>query len=144
MQISKLNRDGQEKIIITANNVHGATITTGLPVAYAVGASNDGASVVGLGAAGANTPGFLGVALEDIPNNSVGRFQIAGFVNSILLSNFGSSVTVNSGDPLVPAAGGFASAAPTYANSGFRWLFASNVPAVLSTASYASGLIRMI
>jgi len=144
MQISRVNRDRPERVFITAKNVEGATMTAGLPAAYVHGASNDGASVVIANAAG-DYPGFLGVVVKDIPNNDYGQVQIAGFVASALISNVGSSLTITVGDPLVPAPGGFFSGAPTYANSGFRWLaVASNTPAALSAASYVSGLLKMV
>jgi hypothetical protein len=144
MQFSKLNRSSTEKVFVSVLNVHGQTITTGYPVAYHLTASNDGVSAVLPGAAGTHSPGFIGVATKDIAINDYGLVQIFGFVNSVLLSNVGTSITVNSGDPLVPAAGGFASAAPTYANSGFKWLAASNLPAAVSAAAYASGLIKIL
>lgn len=144
MQIQTANRAVAEKVFINVLNKEGATITAGLPVSYALGAaSNDGIQAVVANAA-ADYPGFIGVATRDIPNNEYGSVQISGYVASILLSNVGTSITVNAGDPLVPAAGGFASAAPTYANSGFRWIAAHNVPAAVSAAGYASGIIRMI
>ncbi len=144
MQIQTANRAVSEKVFINVLNKEGATITAGLPVAYALGAaSNDGIQAVVANAA-ADYPGFIGVATKDIPNNEYGSVQISGFVNSILLSNVGTSITINAGDPLVPAAGGFFSGAPTYANSGFRWIAAQNVPVAVSAAGYASGIIRMI
>lgn len=143
MQIQGVNKDLSEKVYIGIKNVEGATMTVGLPVAYVLGTSNDGVNAVIANAAG-DYPGFIGVVVKNIANNDYGQVQIAGFVNSILLSNVGTSITVNAGDPLVPAAAGFASAAPTYANSGFRWIAASNVPVAISAAAYASGLLRMI
>jgi hypothetical protein len=143
MQIQGVNKDLSEKVYIGIKNVEGATMTVGLPVAYVLGTSNDGVNAVIANAAG-DYPGFIGVVVKNIANNDYGQVQIAGFVNSILLSNVGTSITVNAGDPLVPSAAGFASAAPTYANSGFRWIAASNVPVAVSAAAYASGLIRMI
>lgn len=143
MQIQGVNKDLSEKVYVGIKNVEGATMTVGLPVAYVLGTSNDGVNAVIANAAG-DYPGFLGVVVKNIANNDYGQVQIAGFVNSILLSNVGSSITINAGDPLVPAAAGFFSAAPTYANSGFRWIAASNVPVAVSAAAYASGLIRMI
>lgn len=145
MQILTLNRDLPEKVFVSVWNVEGATITTGRPVSLKpAAASMDGVEAVIANAAG-DMPGFIGVAVEDIANNDYGLVQIAGFVNSVLISNEGSSITINAGDPLVPAAAGFASAAPTYANSGFRWVqAASNVPAAVSAAAYVSGMIRMI
>lgn len=143
MQVASINREKPENVFISVKNVEGATITAGLPVAYALGAaSNDGVNAVVANAA-ADYPGFIGVAIADIPNNEYGRVQTAGFVASILLSNVGTSITINAGDPLVPAAGGFFSAAPTYANSGFKWLQAQNVPVAISASGYASGLLKM-
>lgn len=143
MQIQTANRAVSEKVFINVKNVEGATITTGLPVAYAQGTSMDGVSAVVANAA-ADYPGFIGVAVKDIANNDYGQVQIAGYVDSVLISNVGSSVTIAVGSPLVPAAAGFFSAAPTYANSGFRWIAAQNVPVAVSAAGYASGLIRMV
>lgn len=143
MQIQTVNRDTPERVTIAVKNIEGATITTGLPVAMAQGTSVDGQGVV-IANAAADYPGFLGIAIKDIPNNEYGRIQTAGFVNSVLLSNVGSSITVNVGNPLVPAAAGMFSGAPTYANSGFKWVVAaSNTPAAISGAAYVSGLIRM-
>ena len=144
MQIQTINRDTPERVYMSIKNVEGATITTGLPVAYALGAaSNDGLNAVVANAA-ADFPGFLGIALNDIPNNEFGRIQVAGFVNSVLISNVGTSITINAGDALVPAPGGMFSGAPTYANSGFKWVTAaSNVPAAISASAYVSGLIRL-
>lgn len=143
MQIATVNRERSEKVYISVKNVEGATITAGLPVGYALGAaSNNGVNAV-IANAAVDYPGFLGIAVADIPNNEYGRVQIAGYVGSILLSNVGSSITINAGDPLVPGPAGFFSAAPTYANSGFKWLTAQNVPVAVSAAAYASGLLRM-
>lgn len=143
MQFQTVNRDQAEKVFMTVKNVEGATITTGLPVGLVpTGASIDGVNAV-IADAGAYT-GFVGVAMSDIPNNDYGKIQIAGFVNSALISNVGTSITINAGDPLVPSPAGFFSAAPTYANSGFRWIAAANVPAAVSAAAYVSGVIRMI
>lgn len=142
MLFQRVNRTDQEKVFVVVTNAQGATITTGLPVAWATGASNDGKLVVKADAA-ADYRGFIGIAVADIANNDEGRVQIGGFCNSILLSNAGTSITINAGDPLVPAPGGMFSAAPTYANSGFKYVIASNVPVAVSAAAYASGIIRM-
>jgi hypothetical protein len=144
MLITRVNRDLPEKVFISVKNVEGATITTGLPVSLKPGAASmDGAQGVIANAAG-DYPGFVGVALKDIPNNDYGLVQIAGFVNSVLVSNAGSSITINAGDPLVPSPAGFYSAAPTYANSGFRWIQANGVPAAVSAAAYCTGLLKML
>lgn len=143
MLFKRLNRDGAENAYVSVENVQGATITTGRAVAYALGASNDGVKAV-IADAAADYPGFIGVANSDIPANDYGLVQIAGFIPSIWISNVGTSITVNAGDPLVPAVGGFASAAPTYANSGFKYLHASNVPVAVSAGGYMSGLIKLV
>lgn len=143
MQFSKLNLTGAENAFRTVNNVQGATITTGLAVSL-INTSTDGINAV-IASAAATLPGFIGIAVQDIPNNSYGRVQVNGFVNSILLSNAGTSITINAGDPLVPnGANGMFSGAPTYANSGFRFASASNLPVAVSAAAYASGLIKAI
>lgn len=142
MQFKKLNRTGAENVFRTVLNAEGATITTGLPVSLA-NTSTDGVMAV-IANAAADYPGFIGVAVQDIPNNDYGLIQISGFVNSVLISNVGTSITINALDPLVPCAAGFFSAAPTYANSGFKFLVAKNTPAAISAAAYASGLIKMI
>ena len=143
MQIQTVNRKLPEKVYISVKNVEGATITAGLPVAYCLTTSNDGISAT-IANGATDYPGFLGVCLKDTPNNDYARIQTAGFVDSILISNAGTSITSNAGDPLVPSPAGFFSAAPTYANSGFRWISASNVPVAVSAAHYASGIIRML
>lgn len=147
MQTQRVDRTDAEKIYMVVKNVNGATITTGLGAALAIaGNSFDGINAV-LPTAG-NLPGFVGVALKDIPVNSYGLIQVWGFNGSILLSNVGSSLTINQGDPLVPSgqAGAFFSSAPTYANAGFKYIVvASNVPVALSAGvSYVSGLVRCL
>lgn len=142
MQFSKLNRTGAENVYRIVKAVEGATITTGLPVSL-VNTSTDGVNAV-ISNAAADHPGFIGVAVEDIANNQYGRVQVGGFVNSVLLSHVGSSITINAGDPLVPSASGFFSAAPTYAAGGFKFLSASNVPVAVSAGAYASGLIKVL
>lgn len=142
MQISTLNRTHAENVIRTVKNVEGATITTGLPVSL-VNASTDGVNAV-IANAAADYPGFIGVAVRDIPNNDYGKIQTSGLVNSVLVSHVGTSITINAGDSLVPSPSGFFSAAPTFANSGLKGLFAaSNVPAAVSGAGqYMSALIK--
>ena len=144
MLFKRLNRNTAENIYISAENVEGATLTIGLPVAYALGASNDGVKVVRDDAA-LDHPGFIGVAVRDIPNNDFGLVQVGGFIPSLLVSNAGTSITITVGDPMIPAPAGFYSGAPTYANSGFKWVqLASNTPAAVSAASYVSGLMKLV
>ncbi len=147
MQFSKLNFDKPENVYRTILNVEGATITTGMPVSL-INTSTDGVKGVIANATG-DYPGFVGVALTDIANNQYGRIQISGFVNSVLLSNAGTSITINQNDPLIPSPAGFYSNAGfsgngAYALCGFKVLFASNTPAAVSASAYASGLIKNI
>ena len=142
MQFQQLNRDGAENVFRVVKNVQGATITTGRAVSL-VNTSTDGVNAV-ISDAAADHPGFIGIAVEDIANNDYGRIQIGGFVASVLLSHVGTSITINAGDPLVPGPAGLFSGAPTYANSGFKALFASNVPVAISASAYASGLIKVL
>lgn len=142
MQFQQINRSDAENVYRTVKNVEGATITTGLPVSL-VNTSTDGVNAV-ISNAAADHPGFIGVAVENIANNNFGRVQVGGFVGSILLSHVGSSITINANDPLVPGPSGFFSGAPTYANSGLKALFASNVPVAVSAGAYASGLIKVL
>lgn len=150
MQIQAVDRSDPEKVFITVNNVSGNTITTGMAVAFAYGNSFDGISAV-LPASGtaANLPGFCGIAVSDIANNGYGRVQSYGVNGSIMLSNVATSITINAGDPLIPSAlgGALTSTAPTYANSGLRYVIASSVPSnTLSQAAplYCAGFIRCL
>lgn len=143
MQIQSVNLSQSERVFVSVYNVEGATLTTGLPVAYQVGNSTDGVNAV-IANAAADYPGFIGISQKDIANNDYGLVQIAGFVNSILVSNAGTSITINAGDPLLAAPAGMYSGAPTYANSGFKFVIASNVPVAVSAAAYVSGLIKAI
>lgn len=142
MQFTRVNKTGQENVYRVVLNVEGATITTGRAVSL-VNTSIDGVSGV-IANAAADYPGFIGFAVQDIANNDYGRVQVGGFVNSILVSNVGTSITINAGDPLVPGPAGAFSGAPTYANSGFKFASASNTPAAISAASYVSGLIKVL
>lgn len=150
MLIQQLNRTDPEKIQVCIKNVEATSITMGMGVALCIGtaASFDGVSCVRpASGTAANLPGFLGVAVQDIASNGFGLVQVFGAVASVLLSNVATSVTIATGDPLIPspAAGLFSSAVPSYAASGFGWVIASAVPAnTLSVAAplYCSGFVR--
>lgn len=143
MLFQRVNRNEPEKIFISVTNVQGATITTGLPVSLSpAAASFDGVNAVKADAAG-DYPGFVGIAKEDIANNDVGLVQVYGYVNSIYLSNAGTSITITALDPIVPAPAGFFSAAPSYANSGLKTVLIAET-ATVSAASYVKGLIKAL
>jgi hypothetical protein len=99
MQLQRVNRTDAEKVYITAINVEAETMTTGVGVRYVGGVageqvSNTGAQVIRLAAGGAAMAQFAGIAAEDIASLAVGRFQVWGYVNSIMFSANGSSITV--------------------------------------------------
>ncbi len=148
MQFQRANRTDAEKVFLVATNVDADSITLGYLAGYAIGGNSfDGANVVKMDSdTTANLPGFIGVAVQDIASNDSGLFQCWGFAASVYLSNTGTSVTINQGDPLVPGAGagGATSAAPTYANGGLKYILCSNPPLTLSSTGYASGLIRCL
>jgi len=139
------------KLYVPVTNVEATSLTLGYAVALAIaGNSFDGnAAVLPASGTAGNLPGFIGVARADIVSNGRGLVQCWGFAASVFLSRTNTSVTINQGNPLVPgaAAGGLTSIAPTYANSGFKYVLASNVPVTTSLAvgsAYLSGLIRAL
>lgn len=137
---------GDERAFGSYRNVEASSITTGMGVELRVagGASFDGTQVIRSGGNGNDIQSFLGIATQDIATNRYGLVQVYGPCASVLLSNTGTSLTINVGDPLVPGgqAGGLFSGAPTYANSGFCFVIASNTPLAISGSAYASGFIR--
>lgn len=138
---------GDERGYGTWQCVEASSLTTGYLAALRIGTNGsfNGSNVVMADSDNApDLPGFIGVAAQDIPSNTYGLIQVFGPVASVFISNVGTSLTVNVGDPLVPgkAGGGAFSGAPTYANSGFCFIIASNTPAAISAAGYLSGFIR--
>lgn len=134
---------GDEKAFMTVQNISAQSLTTGTPIVLAqAAASFNGTQAQVYVSSGGQ--GFIGVAFKDIAGNSYGLIQNLGPTASILLSNTGSSLTINIGDPLIPGPGGFFSGGPTYLNSGFKYVIASNVPVATSAVAYCSGYIRAI
>jgi hypothetical protein len=134
---------GDERAFMVVQNVSASSITTGYPVLLATASASFNGTQAIVGAA-AGLTGFIGVAFQDVPPNAYGLIQNLGPTASVFLSNVGSSLTINVGDPLVPGPVGFFSAAPTFANGGFKYVLASNVPVAVSAAGYASGYVRAI
>lgn len=141
MLFQQLNRSDSDKVYISVKNVEGATITAARAVSL-VNTSTDGVNAV-IANAAADYRGFVGFAKADIANNDYGLIQVSGFVDSILLSNVGSSITINAGDMLIPGAAGMFSGVPGAANAGLKVVLASNVPVAVSAAGYCSGLIPL-
>ena len=139
---------GDERIYLTYKNVEASSLTTGYAVALAQGtsgASFDGtqACLAGTAAAGRQT-GWIGIAARDIAPNAYGIIQCYGPVNSVFVSNVGTSITINSGDACVPAAlsGAVFSSVPTWLNSGFGVIIASNPLPAVSATGWMSGFMK--
>ena len=99
---------GDERLYLTYKNVEASSLTTGYAVALAQGtsgASFDGtqACLAGTAATGRQT-GWIGISARDIAPNAYGIIQVYGPVNSVFVSNVGTSITINTGDACVPAA----------------------------------------
>lgn len=142
---------GDERAFLTVKNVEASSLTTGMGVALRLtAASFDGTSAVrAISSAAGDLPGFIGIAVRDIPSNSYGLIQNFGNTASVFLSVVNTSITITSGDPLIPGAvaGSLVSGVPTYAASGFSWVIVSNPPTnTLSQAAplYCSGFVRAL
>jgi len=136
-------------LYIPVRAVEGTTLTTG----YAVVMACDGNSIDGISVLladsddAAGLPGFCGVAASDIADAGYGLVQCFGFANSVRFSDTGTSVTITLGDACVPGkgAGGLTSGvAPSYADSGFKFVIPSNLPATLSAAGWMSGVLKCL
>lgn len=151
MIIQQLNRVDPEKIQIMVKNVDGGgSITTGLGVSFPLsGASIDGISAVRT--TGALARGFIGVAVQDIAINGFGLVTSWGYVNSVQISNVGTSITITAGDQLKVSgiAGQFFSSILAEATSTQYYKFvqaATTVPVDLSNLnqSFVAGIVRAI
>lgn len=151
MIIQQLNRTDPERVQIQIKNVDGGgSITTGLGAAFPIsGASIDGISAVK--ATAALQRGFVGVAVQDIAINGYGLVTAWGYVNSVQLSNVGSSITVTAGDTLIPGAvaGTFFSSVTAQAMSTllYRYVYAAaTVPVDISNLNQAfvAGVVRAL
>lgn len=151
MLIQQLNRTDPERVQIIVKNVDGGgSITTGLGVSFPQsGASIDGVSAVRATATLAR--GFVGVAIQDIAINGFGLVTAWGFVNSVQISNVGTSITITAGDQLKLSgiAGQFFSsvAAETTSTQYYKYVYAATtVPVDLSNLnqSFVSGFVRAL
>jgi hypothetical protein len=138
---------GDERIFATYQNVEASSLTTGYAVAIAVAsASFNGTQVclAGTAATGRQTS-WIGIAARDIAPNAYGIVQLYGPVNSVFISNVGSSLTFGVGAAMVPGAlsgGLFCIAAPTWATGGFAFLVLSNDLPAVSATGWVSGFMR--
>lgn len=151
MIIQQLNRTDPERVQIQVKNVDGGgSITTGLGATLCeAGASIDGISSVRTTAG--NIKGFCGVAVQDIAINGYGLVTSWGYVNSVQLSNVGTSITITRGDTLIPGAvaGTFFSTVTAQAMSTLLYKYvyaATTVPVDLSNLnqSFVAGIVRAL
>jgi hypothetical protein len=151
MLIQQLTRTDPERIQIQVKNVDGGgSITTGLGVCFPLsGASIDGISAVK--ATGALARGFIGVAVQDIAINGFGLVTAWGYVNSVQISNVGTSITITAGDQLLASgiAGQFFSSITAQATSTQYYKYvtaATTVPVDISNLnqSFVAGVVRAI
>jgi len=151
MIIQMLNRTDPERVQIQVKNVDGSgSITTGFgAMLVTAGASIDGISAVKSTAA--RVKGFVGVAVQDIAINGFGLVTAWGFVNSVQLSNVGTSITVTAGDTLIPGAvaGTFFSSVTAQAMSTLLYKYvvgATTVPVDISNLnqSFVQGVVRAL
>lgn len=151
MIIQQLNRTDPERIQIQVKNVDGGgSITTGLGACFPIsGASIDGISAVR--STGALARGFVGVAVQDIAINGFGLVTAWGQVNSVQISNVGTSITITAGDQLKAGsvAGTFFSSLLAEATSTQYYKFvyaATTIPVDISNLnqSFVQGIVRAI
>jgi hypothetical protein len=151
MIIQQLNRTDPERIQIQIKNVDGGgSITTGLGACFPIsGASIDGISAVR--STGALARGFVGVSVQDIAINGYGLVTSWGYVNSVQISNVGTSITITAGDQLLAGAvaGTFFSVITPQATSTqyYKYVYAAaTVPVDLSNLnqSFVPGVVRAI
>ena len=159
---SGVQREEVEKVYTVIRNVDADSITTGMGVRYVGGAPAENVSADGLQAvklAIADDPNmllFAGIAVEDIPADGYGLVQNFGFVDSVLLSHVGTSITIGTfgginNTLLRPGAvaGTFFSGGPVDFTSVvpvtplYHRVFIMNTsPGAISAATYAQGFIR--
>lgn len=151
MLIQQLNRTDPERIQIMVKNVDGGgSITTGLGVCFPIsGASIDGVSSVR--STGALARGFVGVSTQDIAINGFGLVTAWGLVQSVQISNVGTSITITAGDQLLAGAvaGTFFSSITAQATSTqyYKYVYAATtVPVDISnlSQSFVQGIVRAI
>lgn len=143
MRLQRINYNDPEAVDVVFTNAAGATITLG----GAVGLTTTAASLDGnLGVYALATQPFIGVALSNVPNNSVGMARAYGFVNSVFVFAVGSSVTVNVGDVI----GGGAAGSLGFNSTGIRTVLHPVTAldaagaAVCSPGGYIRGFVRAL
>lgn len=97
---SGVQREEAEKVFTIGRNVDADSITTGMIARYVGGAPAENVSADGIQvvkSAVADDPNmllFCGIATEDIPADGYGELQNYGYVDSVMLSHVGTSITI--------------------------------------------------
>lgn len=158
---SGVQRTEVEKIFTIVRNVDADSITTGMGVRYVGGTPAENVSADGVQAVKLTTADdpnmllFAGIAAEDIPADGFGEVQNFGFVDSILLSHVGTSITIGTfgginSTLLRPGAlaGTFFSGGPVDFTSIvpvtplYQRVLIMNTSPTMSAAAFAQGFIR--
>jgi len=150
----QVNRKDADKVFTVVHNVNGDVMTTGVGVRYVGGVvgevvSTDGIQCVKTSATAGDFSNFAGIASQDIADNDYGLVQNWGYVDSIMMSNEGTSITcgIFDGDrPLNLAGGLFTSHHPTgQALSTYGWKYVQQWDTVgVSGLAWAKGFVRAI
>jgi|TARA_R110000737_G_C14420133_1_gene457609 hypothetical protein len=108
MQLQTINRSDAEKVFVNVTNIGGATIANSSPaftftqanLLASVGSNNN---VTGVKVNTTAFIGFIGLADEDIANNSVGRVQVYGYKASAQIAGEGSHALLPAGTGIGPS-----------------------------------------
>lgn len=155
MRIQQIIQSDPEKVYINVKNVSGAVITQGMGVALAIGnedvvASADGVSAVPHTTSAEFNKAFIGVASEDIADNSYGSVLAWGFADSILLSQeTDKTIGLLAGACILQAGGGtgtFTSALAPQAVSTYlgKYVFLADTVNISGSLPYGKGFVRCL
>lgn len=145
MLIQRIN-DGAaaEHVDVVVTNVQGATITAGLGACYTTTPASVGASNVVLPATNQFRT-YAGHATRTIPNVGVGTLRAHGYVASVLIYAHGTSVTINTGDPMGVGPGSLGYSSSGIKNADGPVVALEAVPTGASAgAVYIRGFVRAL
>ena len=109
MWMQTVNKDDVEKVWLNFTNSEGATISAHYPVAkflytaaksLSVRANEVACTPTVYGYAGAGPGSFVGLSIEDVPDNDTGIAQAYGYHESVLLYTTDGDTTIRPGFPL--------------------------------------------
>lgn len=127
-------------------NVHGATITVGLPANYTnTAASLDGAQATLPVSTALRL--FAGIALKTIPNNGLGLVRAYGLVNSVAIFAHGASVTIAADVTMgVGVAGSLGVSSTGFVGVGGGYVISCEAAGALvcSAGGYIKGFVRAL